>query len=108
MFKNEKNIGPVLNWQKCVEYSTGEYIKILWYDDLIDKRFIEKTLPYLIENKDIGFVFTGTEIFNEKQEIKPILSVKQEFMIVLFLYMGLYWEEIFQYHMEMRYLEKSI
>ena len=62
--QNNENIGPVRNWLKCLEYASGEYVKILWSDDLIDPEFIEKTLPFLQNNEDVGFVFTGTEIFN--------------------------------------------
>jgi len=65
VYQNEENIGPVRNWRKCLDYATGEYVKILWSDDLIAPTFIEKTLPYLIEHEDMGFVFTGTEIFND-------------------------------------------
>jgi len=64
-YQNEENIGPVKNWHKCHDYATGEYVKILWSDDLITPDFIEKTLPYLIEHKDVGFVFTGTEFIND-------------------------------------------
>jgi len=66
VYQNEENIGPVRNWRKCLDYATGEYVKILWSDDLIAPTFIEKTLPYLIEHEDVGFVFTGTEIFNDE------------------------------------------
>ena len=62
VYQNEKNLGPVLNWQKCVEYANGEFVKIIWSDDYIGKTFVEKTLPYF-NNKDVGFVFTGTEVF---------------------------------------------
>ena len=65
IYQNKENIGPVRNWLKCLNYAKGEYIKILWSDDLIAPTFIEKTLPYLKKYKDIGFVFTGTEIFND-------------------------------------------
>ncbi len=68
VYQNEKNIGPVKNWRKCLDYSTGEYVKILFSDDLIAPNFIEKTLPYLKNNDDVGFVFTGTEIFNNNLE----------------------------------------
>ncbi|MFH1666482.1 MAG: glycosyltransferase family 2 protein [Elusimicrobiota bacterium] len=72
VYQNNTNIGPVLNWRKCLEYSTGDYIKILWSDDLIAPSFIENTLPYLVNNKNIGFVFTGTELFSDisKEKIK--------------------------------------
>ena len=64
-YQNEKNIGPVRNWRRCLDYALGEYAKILWSDDLIAPDFIEKTLPYLEDHEDVGFVFTGTEIFND-------------------------------------------
>jgi len=65
VFQNEGNIGPVRNWRRCLDYATGEYVKILWSDDLIAPTFIEKTLPYLVDCEDVGFVFTGTEIFSD-------------------------------------------
>ncbi|OQX54108.1 MAG: glycosyl transferase [Candidatus Cloacimonas sp. 4484_209] len=63
VYQNEENIGPVRNWRRCLDYATGEYVKILWSDDLIAPDFIEKTLPYLMDHEDVGFVFTGVEVF---------------------------------------------
>jgi glycosyltransferase involved in cell wall biosynthesis len=68
IFQNERNIGPVRNWKRCIDEANGEYGKILWSDDLIAREFLEKTLPYL--GNDVGFVFTGTEIFIDKTEKK--------------------------------------
>lgn len=62
IFQNETNIGPVRNWKRCIDEASGEYGKILWSDDLIAPEFLKETVPYL-ENNDVGFVFTGTEIF---------------------------------------------
>ncbi|UOD35672.1 glycosyltransferase family 2 protein [Deferribacteraceae bacterium V6Fe1] len=62
IFQNETNIGPVRNWKRCIDEASGEYGKILWSDDLIAPEFLEKTVSFL-ENSDVGFVFTGTEIF---------------------------------------------
>ena len=67
-FRNDTNIGPVKNWRKCLDHATGEYAKILWSDDLITPDFIEKTIPW-IEDKDVGFVFTGTEIFHADKKV---------------------------------------
>tara|TARA_R110001592_G_scaffold363250_1_gene682474 strand:- start:6875 stop:7831 length:957 start_codon:yes stop_codon:yes gene_type:complete len=61
-FRNSENIGPVRNWMRCIDEATGIYGKILWSDDLIHSEFIEETLPYL-QNDDVGFVYTMTEIF---------------------------------------------
>lgn len=62
IFHNETNIGPVRNWKRCIDEASGEYGKILWSDDLIAPEFLEKTVPFL-EDENVGFVFTGTEIF---------------------------------------------
>lgn len=71
IFQNTENIGPVKNWMRCINEASGEYAKILWSDDLIAPTFIERTLPFLEKNNNIGFVFTGTEIFYE-ESIKKI------------------------------------
>ena len=62
-FRNESNIGPVRNWLRCVDEASGEYGKILWSDDLIAPTFLEKTVPFLNDRNDVGFVFTGAQIF---------------------------------------------
>jgi len=70
IYRNEENIGAVRNWKRCLDYGQSEYAKFLWSDDLIAPEFIEKTLPYLIDNPDVGFVFTGTEIFWDESNKK--------------------------------------
>tara|TARA_R110001606_G_scaffold178752_1_gene325430 strand:+ start:13717 stop:14658 length:942 start_codon:yes stop_codon:yes gene_type:complete len=60
-FRNETNLGPVRNWLRCVEEAKGDFGKILWSDDLIEADFLQKTLPLF--NHDVGFVYTGTQIF---------------------------------------------
>ncbi|MBV5339797.1 MAG: glycosyltransferase family 2 protein [Deltaproteobacteria bacterium] len=61
-YRNEINIGPVLNWIECVKKAKGEYIKILWSDDLMHSDFLNKVLPF-IENPEIGFVYSVAKIF---------------------------------------------
>lgn len=68
VFQNQGNLGPVKNWKKCLEYSKGEYIKILWSDDQISADYIEKTIPYLMNNNKIAFVYTTTIIYFENGE----------------------------------------
>jgi len=74
VYQNKENIGPVRNWRRCLEYATGEYIKILWSDDFIHKSFVEKTLAWLVGHDDIGFVCTGVQIFlgDTKQKIRSV------------------------------------
>lgn len=64
LFRNKENIGPVKNWLKCVDIAKGEFIKILWSDDLISKYYVTNTLKLFKEN--VGFVYTSVLNFQEK------------------------------------------
>lgn len=66
-YQNELNIGPVANWIKAVKLSKGDFCKILWSDDLMEKTYIEKTLP-LFNDETIGFVCSAVKVFNENNE----------------------------------------
>jgi len=61
IFRNATNIGPVRNWQRCINVAQGKYAKILFSDDLMHPTFLERTLP-LIQNEDVGLVFTMATI----------------------------------------------
>lgn len=63
-FRNKENIGPVKNWKRCIEESSGKYGKILWSDDLMASTFIEKSVS-LIENDEIGFVYSDATIIDQ-------------------------------------------
>jgi glycosyltransferase involved in cell wall biosynthesis len=60
VYQNEENLGPVRNWKKCLEYSSGEFIKILFSDDWIEETFVEKCMEILSAHEDVGFVYTKT------------------------------------------------
>jgi len=61
VFRDPLNIGPVRNWQRCIQEARGRYGKILFSDDLIEPAFLERTLPFL-QSPDVGFVFTAARI----------------------------------------------
>jgi glycosyltransferase involved in cell wall biosynthesis len=66
IFRNEKNLGPVRNWLACVEKATGRHTKILWSDDLIHPKFLEKTLPYL-DDPTVAFVYSSARLFSDEK-----------------------------------------
>lgn len=57
VFQNDANIGPVRNWLACVEKARGEFGKILFSDDLMFPRFLERTMVHF-DCPDVGFVST--------------------------------------------------
>ena len=69
-FRNYENIGPIRNWMKCIELASGAYGKIVWSDDIIESNFLEKTVPILEKNDDVGFVFSPAVIFGDVKKEK--------------------------------------
>lgn len=65
IFRNSTNIGPVYNWQECLSKAKGEYLKILWSDDLISEDFVAASVVQLEKDREVGLVFTATEIFSD-------------------------------------------
>lgn len=70
--KKDIDYGPHFCWLDGIMQATGEYINILFDDDWIKPNFIEQCMKYF--NKDVGFVFTNAEIFDDsiKQSTKKI------------------------------------
>lgn len=62
IFKNDENLGPVLNWVKCLERISGDYCKILWSDDKMSYNFIKEALN--IFDADTSFVISPVQIFD--------------------------------------------
>lgn len=75
IYRNEVNIGPVRNWKRCIDEANGEYAKILWSDDLMEKTFIEKSISLFKKHSEIGFVYSKTCIFKETNSIDINLSI---------------------------------
>lgn len=73
IYGSEENKGPVLNWVNCIEKCKGVYVKLLFSDDEIYPNHIEESLPYLIDNQDVGFVYSPTII---DMKVKKMLFYK--------------------------------
>jgi glycosyltransferase involved in cell wall biosynthesis len=83
VYKNDVNLGPVKNWLKCLEYSSGEYIKFLWSDDLIAENFLEETLIYLQDNDDVGFAYSPVILIDiDDKEIKNMYNLHKEDVLI--------------------------
>jgi glycosyltransferase involved in cell wall biosynthesis len=61
IFQNPENVGPVRNWKRCIDESSGEYAKILFSDDLISKDFLEEAMNVF---EDVAaFVISPIQLF---------------------------------------------
>jgi glycosyltransferase involved in cell wall biosynthesis len=65
-FRNSRNIGPVLNQQKCFYLSTGEYINYLMDDDLFHPGKIEKMMHYFQNYSEVTLVTSCIQPIDER------------------------------------------
>jgi glycosyltransferase involved in cell wall biosynthesis len=68
-FRNEKNLGMVGNWNRCLDHSNGEFIQFIFHDDYITENCLEKKVMAFNIDKDIGLVFSATYIVNDNETI---------------------------------------
>ena len=55
---NHQQNGLGSNWNNCVRKASGEYIKLLFQDDIIFPNCIEKMMQIALKDKKIGLVFS--------------------------------------------------
>jgi len=68
-FRNEKNMGATYTTNKCISKAQGEYIALLNSDDIWELNKLEKQVPILDNNKEIGAVFSDASFVNERGEL---------------------------------------
>lgn len=73
LFCQEKNLGPVLNWKAGLGYATGEYIKILWSDDLMSPSFVSRAMELFRKQTDLAFVYSSVHVGSSPDSVKGVL-----------------------------------
>jgi len=69
LFKNEKNLGAVGNWERCLKNAKGKYVKFLWSDDLMTTDFVSKSVEFLESDDDASFAFSSVYIFKNEDDL---------------------------------------
>ena len=61
-YKNEENIGPLANFNRCIELSNSDYCIFLCSDDLLDPDYIYKVAGWLDTKEDIDMLLPQKDI----------------------------------------------
>jgi len=78
-YKNEKNLGLVGNWNRCIEYARGEFIKFLCADDKFHPRLLEKFIPIMELYPTVSLVTSYRQTFGFYTKIlKPSFEGMQK------------------------------
>lgn len=67
-YKNDCNIGLVGNFNACLSYAHGKYMKYLCVDDLLMPHCLEEMIQALDEDPSVALVAGGRQIINEVGE----------------------------------------
>lgn len=62
--RNERNLGPQGNWNRCLEMARGTYFKLLPHDDLLHPHCLERQVAVLDADHDerIALVFSSRDV----------------------------------------------
>jgi glycosyltransferase involved in cell wall biosynthesis len=63
-FRQERNIGPINNFNFCLARARGTYFQLLHDDDLIDPDFVESCMSAVGSGPDVGIVLTGARVID--------------------------------------------
>lgn len=72
LFQNEKNLGAVGNWERCLARAKGDYVKFLWSDDLMAENFISKAVSLLENNQEASFAYSSVILFQDTEQLKHV------------------------------------
>ncbi len=62
VYHNDENLGMVGNWNKCLSLATGDYIKLICADDMVDQNAIEIEAKAMMENPTANLVESDTRL----------------------------------------------
>ncbi len=60
--RHESNIGPVKNWNFCIQQARGRYFLMLQDDDSIDSDFVRSCMAAAAANPQAGLIRSGTRM----------------------------------------------
>src|SRR6185369_17120096 len=58
-FCNETNVGPRENLNRCLQHATGDYVKILCADDLLEPECLAKMVQVMEANPQVSLAACG-------------------------------------------------
>lgn len=73
-YRNANNLGMVGNWNKCLEYAAGDYVKILCSDDVLAPECLQVAVEALDRMPKVGLVTCGRQVVDENLAFLHLLQ----------------------------------
>lgn len=71
LFRNTDNLGMVKNWNRCISYSTGQWMGMIADDDIYRKDAIRRVYELLKELEEPTLIIQDPTIFQEIEKLLP-------------------------------------
>lgn len=81
-FCNDRNLGMVGNWNRCLELATGEYVKILCADDVLVPDSLEKSVQVLDGYPGVVLVSGSRRVVDEQLRAIKTFAYGDSFTVV--------------------------
>ena len=75
---NDRNIGFVNNWNKCIQNAKGNYIKFLFQDDFMEVGCVERMLQACLTNNTKLVICSRAYVFNDSSNISIIKTYTED------------------------------
>jgi len=84
-FVNEKNLGLVGNWNRCMQLASGQWIKFLFQDDVLNSRCVNSMMKTADENVDFivcdrNFIFDDDIAEEFRRGYSKLTGMLQRFL----------------------------
>jgi glycosyltransferase involved in cell wall biosynthesis len=77
VFVNERNLGLVNNWNRCLTLANGSFVKFLFQDDLLYPSCVEKMASVMQRHDNVGIVFAPWNILLENPDDPRAIAWKK-------------------------------
>lgn len=87
-YRNERNCGAenvVDNWNRCLDYASGDYVICMGDDDMLASRCLEEYQKLIEKYPGLGVYHGQTEIIDENSNFKNVTSSRIEYESALSL-----------------------
>jgi glycosyltransferase involved in cell wall biosynthesis len=65
LHRNERNVGLVANWNRCLALARGEYVTIFHHDDVMREGNLADRVAVLDAHRNVGFVYSNIETIDD-------------------------------------------
>lgn len=79
-YRNERNVGQTGNFNRCLEYADGYYIKMLCADDLLESTCLEKLVSAMESRPGASLAGSARMLVDDRLRTLKVLSYSDRFI----------------------------